>query len=417
MHEELFIVTEYMLDLDLESLLKKHGGIFTIAEKALILLYIVRGMKVLEELGITHRDLAAKNILVSHNAKQLIVKIGDLGSACFGDYVGFGYDKMTITHRAPEIQKAQKEGKEHPFTPKSDVWSFGIVAWEVLREDQNDKPEHLSNFKEKGRYNIEEYKARMCSYLPVVKGQMERTALAGSIDFMSEFDKEWEKIKESQGAELKKIRALNAVAKAEKVREELGARRKDNIEMCHTVNGWLAKLDIYMERMIKEHYDLKKLERLKNDLLCSEEVWKDFEEWCLNDDVAEEEEVQKLRAMIDKKKELMNAVEKVEDMVKRCGWYLLDLVWQESPEDRPRFGELAYYLEAPHVVLFSGLCGDWKKRCVPPKHLGLPADKKSEAKKPLDPVIESDSEPPAGPVMRSSSAEIPNPDKDDGIVE
>lgn len=85
---------------------------------------VARGMSYLHSQGIIHRDLKSENILVG---EDLSVKVADFGISCLEFQSGSGKG-FTSTYRwmAPEMIK----GKNH--TRKVDVYSFGIVLWELV---------------------------------------------------------------------------------------------------------------------------------------------------------------------------------------------------------------------------------------------------------------------------------------------
>uniref|UniRef100_A0A3Q3FG47 receptor protein-tyrosine kinase n=1 Tax=Labrus bergylta TaxID=56723 RepID=A0A3Q3FG47_9LABR len=89
---------------------------------------IAAGMKYLSDMNYVHRDLAARNVLVNSN---LECKVSDFGLSrvleddAEGTYTTRG-GKIPIRWTAPEAIAYRK------FTSASDVWSFGIVMWEVM---------------------------------------------------------------------------------------------------------------------------------------------------------------------------------------------------------------------------------------------------------------------------------------------
>ncbi len=88
---------------------------------------IVGGMVYLESLNCIHRNLAARNILVTD---KRVCKLANFGSARVLDdrepYVDSPSAEFPIKWTAPE------GAFNHQFTVKSDVWSFGIVLCEVI---------------------------------------------------------------------------------------------------------------------------------------------------------------------------------------------------------------------------------------------------------------------------------------------
>ncbi|XP_012687930.1 ephrin type-B receptor 4b-like isoform X1 [Clupea harengus] len=124
------ILTEYMENGALDSFLRLNDGQFTPIQLVGMLRGIASGMKYLSEMSYVHRDLAARNILVNSN---LVCKVSDFGLSRFlqenssdPTYTSSLGGKIPIRWTAPEAIAFRK------FTSASDVWSYGIVMWEVM---------------------------------------------------------------------------------------------------------------------------------------------------------------------------------------------------------------------------------------------------------------------------------------------
>ncbi|XP_069474870.1 ephrin type-B receptor 3 isoform X4 [Ambystoma mexicanum] len=124
------IVTEFMENGALDSFLRLNDGQFTVIQLVGMLRGIAAGMKYLAEMNYVHRDLAARNILVNSN---LVCKVSDFGLSRFLEddpvdptYTSSLGGKIPIRWTAPEAIAYRK------FTSASDVWSYGIVMWEVM---------------------------------------------------------------------------------------------------------------------------------------------------------------------------------------------------------------------------------------------------------------------------------------------
>ncbi|XP_036410896.1 ephrin type-B receptor 3-like isoform X3 [Megalops cyprinoides] len=124
------IVTEFMENGALDSFLRLNDGQFTVIQLVGMLRGIAAGMKYLSDMNYVHRDLAARNILVNSN---LMCKVSDFGLSRFLEddstdptYTSSLGGKIPIRWTAPEAIAYRK------FTSASDVWSYGIVMWEVM---------------------------------------------------------------------------------------------------------------------------------------------------------------------------------------------------------------------------------------------------------------------------------------------
>ncbi|KAM4633120.1 ephrin type-A receptor 7 isoform 1-T1 [Polymixia lowei] len=144
------IVIEYMENGSLDSFLRKHDGQFTVIQLVGMLRGIAAGMRYLSDMGYVHRDLAARNILVNSN---LVCKVSDFGLSRVIDddpeavYTTTGkmQDIMNLIFTpASDLHFTEQGGKipvrwtateaiqYRKFTSASDVWSYGIVMWEVM---------------------------------------------------------------------------------------------------------------------------------------------------------------------------------------------------------------------------------------------------------------------------------------------
>ncbi|CAB3987724.1 fibroblast growth factor receptor homolog 1 [Paramuricea clavata] len=90
-------------------------------------LEICNGMKYLANHKIVHRDLAARNVLLDSNT---VAKISDFGMA--KDVYLKSYYKQKSEGCFPLRWMAIESIKSLQFNEKTDVWSFGVLVWEIF---------------------------------------------------------------------------------------------------------------------------------------------------------------------------------------------------------------------------------------------------------------------------------------------
>ncbi|XP_075474175.1 serine/threonine-protein kinase STY46-like isoform X2 [Primulina tabacum] len=120
----LCIVTEFMSGGSVYDYLHKQKGTFKLPSLLKVAVDVSRGMNYLHQNNIIHRDLKAANLLMDENE---VVKVGDFGVARVKAETGV-MTAETGTYRwmAPEVIEHK------PYDHKVDVFSFGVVLWELL---------------------------------------------------------------------------------------------------------------------------------------------------------------------------------------------------------------------------------------------------------------------------------------------
>ncbi|KAL4007760.1 hypothetical protein ACER0C_001612 [Sarotherodon galilaeus] len=124
----IYIVTEFMEQGCLLNYLRQRRGSFNQGCLLSICLDVCEGMAHLEANGFIHRDLAARNCLVNDS---LVVKVSDFGMARYvldDQYTSSSGAKFPVKWSPPEVFNFCK------YSSKSDVWSYGVLMWEVFTE-------------------------------------------------------------------------------------------------------------------------------------------------------------------------------------------------------------------------------------------------------------------------------------------
>ncbi|KAG4206542.1 hypothetical protein ERO13_A03G017604v2 [Gossypium hirsutum] len=125
--ERLAIVTEFLPRGSLFKALHKNNQALDVKRRMRMALDVARGMNYLHHRNppIVHRDLKSSNLLVDRNWN---VKVGDFGLSRWknGTFLTTKSGRGTPQWMAPEVLRNE------PSNEKSDVFSFGVILWELM---------------------------------------------------------------------------------------------------------------------------------------------------------------------------------------------------------------------------------------------------------------------------------------------
>uniref|UniRef100_A0A1B6GW53 Tyrosine-protein kinase receptor n=1 Tax=Cuerna arida TaxID=1464854 RepID=A0A1B6GW53_9HEMI len=123
------VIMELMELGDLKSYLRKLREIRPLSNATMIKMSIeiADAMAFMEAHKFVHRDLAARNCMVG---RDLTIKVGDFGMA--RDIYETDYYRKMNKGFLPIRWMAPESLKDGEFTSQSDVWSYGVVLWEIV---------------------------------------------------------------------------------------------------------------------------------------------------------------------------------------------------------------------------------------------------------------------------------------------
>lgn len=123
-----YIVMEYVKGHTLKQLIKKRGPLPT-RETIWIMKQLASALMEAHKNGLIHRDIKSQNILIKDDG---MVKLADFGIALLNNSIQLtSKDSVlgSVHYLAPELVKGEKSSM------KSDIYSLGIVMYELLRGD------------------------------------------------------------------------------------------------------------------------------------------------------------------------------------------------------------------------------------------------------------------------------------------
>ena len=134
--EPIYIITELMEHGSLLTYLRSHGArLLKLPQLLNIGAQVSSGMAYLEQKGYVHRELSARNVLVSENLNCKVKSISMARILLENVYEAHTGYKFLVKWTSPEALLHQH------FTIKSDVWSFGILLYELITYGCSPYPE------------------------------------------------------------------------------------------------------------------------------------------------------------------------------------------------------------------------------------------------------------------------------------
>ncbi|ELU04082.1 hypothetical protein CAPTEDRAFT_93615 [Capitella teleta] len=136
-----YVVLPFMENGDLKSFISNDDNMLTVGELIHFGMQIADGMNYLAEKRFVHRDLACRNCMVN---RDMVVRVADFGLS--RDIYTNDYYRVNTAKRPLPVKWMAVESLESgKFDSKSDVWSFGVVMWELLTRGCQPYPD-VDNF-------------------------------------------------------------------------------------------------------------------------------------------------------------------------------------------------------------------------------------------------------------------------------
>jgi serine/threonine-protein kinase len=120
-----YIVMEHVPGGNLKERILEEGPLSP-EEAATIALQVARALRAAHECGIVHRDIKPQNVLLTESGEAKVADFGIARAVAASTVTKTGFVVGTAHYLSPE------QALGHPATPRSDLYSLGVVLYEML---------------------------------------------------------------------------------------------------------------------------------------------------------------------------------------------------------------------------------------------------------------------------------------------
>jgi len=164
-HGQLFIVMEHVPGSDLKTLIKQRGR-FTVEEAIPLIVQACAGIGYAHRAGLVHCDVKPHNMLVTPDKR---LKVTDFGIARALATI-HPEEHSSVVWGSPQYFSPEQAAGE-ALSPASDVYSLGIVLYEVL---SGTLPFTAGSAQELARLHLDSYPSPIREYLPEIPQSLEQ---------------------------------------------------------------------------------------------------------------------------------------------------------------------------------------------------------------------------------------------------